>query len=764
MQAQLRALLTPTFEAAIADAVLGVIASGLQDAKAFFQDIEHDFAARLGVPHADCRRHLELMASDRLPELAEVRLTPTAAAVSTYVRPTANTGGVAGFLQALAPLSETLSKHADRLAQEEREAYEAAAERKIGGMTYEEARDAVKRGDMAEFSNPFFRASFEKQTGIRMGHEVRRRMEEALATEDLTDVDPDQWVSEFVRPANEEVDASGSKFMSAGFASNVSNLAEVARSKVNEDRIARTVEVRNDNAAQNFLGTIEWATGEAADEDALLTVVRQQYQQNRDLLGIPYADQDKIMGKVLQTIAQRPGMEKAVEALGKLDRDKVPLSTKLGPSFEAMKNTATAASQRAEVDAIQPDITGFIIAADAGELDEERFNAWVGQHGDVVPGTSVASIITRNKSAQEAKAAHALSQLQKTAKDAFLAGATPQLVDLARIGHVAEVRDLKGSVYGKDVEITQSEAKEHALSAAAAQIEAEGKAQGLDPVAIRQNVIRMYGQNGEVDPLVESRLSAFLNATVNPGDIPQTALNYLVEVQAARQVAPHMVDRVVSSEKDRLFLDTVLTGLDYGITSAEALKNAIYRRDNADKLTLLRGREQKRSVDAVVQWLDSYGSIFGFGGNIVRNRPEVENLIRTRLDYYYATGAQGSDLEKRVAGSIARTHTYLNGHLIDVTGTGLTATDALPVFEEAAKAVQEANPSHRTVTFIPLGRGSDRFKAVSVDGTPIAGTERSFAEMQALQTARRQARLATRGDAAKQKRELKKRLESMAES
>jgi hypothetical protein len=72
---------------------------------------------------------------------------------------------------------------------------------------------------------------------------------------------------------------------------------------------------------------------------------------------------------------------------------------------------------------------------------------------------------------------------------------------------------------------------------------------------------------------------------------------------------------------------------------------------------------------------------------------------------------------------LEHTHVLMNGHCVDITGTGLSPSEALPVLETAAAAFQADHPQFGKfpVTFIPTQRGGHEFKAIAVTGTPLAG-------------------------------------------
>lgn len=671
------------------------------------------------------------------------RLRPAAAPVNNYVAPKEATSA-ADFARSLAVLNPALDALADKIAADERDRQEAAVEGKIGGMTFEEFKEARKKDPTLGFTGKWARAALDKQYGIRLGHEVRRKVEEELATADMTEANPEAFLAERIKEAQAEL--GDSKFAHSGFAGITAGLLDKVRDKVNEARIQRTVENRNENAAENFLGTIEWAAGELADPEAMVHIVRQQYQQNRDLLGISYAEQDKIMAEVIKTMAQRPGMEKYVEALGALDRDKVRLSTKMGAGFEAMKATAEAKTLEQRKDELQPAIADFLLSADEGELDEAAFVEFADRNMDILGGSFKAQMIVRNRNAQEAKAARALAEVHAQAKELTLQSLTPNLVDMARMGRAADISDFETNVQGKDVSFTRKELQEHALKAAASQIVAEGTAQKLDPRVIRGNVVQMYAENGMVDPDAEARVSAFLHGSARGGDIPASVLNYVDELAVVNGVAPHMIDQIVGNEQDRLFIDTVTTGVELGYSAEDALRQAVWRRDNKQLIVMPRGKDRTSLMEGVRKEL---------GFNDDKTAPSLlDSYISDRIDYYFATGMTGKKLQKAVAESFNRTHVKLNGHFIDVSGTHRPASQALPVLTDAADALKEAKPQYAKdkITFVPMGRGSDSFMAVTATGLPIPGTQRTWAEMERLHQQRRTARIQTDADRAQRAR------------
>jgi hypothetical protein len=650
-------------------------------------------------------------------------------------------------MTALAQFSPALQGMADRWNQAHIEQQEAAAEKKIGGMTYEEAKQAVSGGGLHEFSSPWFRAAFEKQFGIRAAGEMRRRAEQAIATQDMTEVDPDRFTADLMKTAQADLPAN-SKFATAGFNATASQVADMVRQKVNSDRVTTTVKMRDENAFQNMQTLIEQGKANGDDTAKIAADVRDSMRGNRDLLGMSYEAQYNTLARVVQVLGQQPGNEEVVTALGDIDRNKgVKLSSHMGTAFEAARASAHAETLRADNESLQRDLEDWTLAAHTGDptqFNEAAFQKWADNHPSVT-GSTTAGLILRFRSTQEANLRRAQAQLDEHAKENALLQMDPQLTDLARTGHIAEAGKDQNftTATGKVVNISHDEMMQRGLANAAKALVDEGTAQNLDPQTIRQNVIRMYGSNGQVDPLVQSRVSALLNATVTEGDIPQTVLDYLPELLATEHAAPGMKDRVASSDRDRKFLDAMTVGMDYGLTPQEAVRNAVYRRDNADRFVPMPPKDRDKMTADAIKSLKGGG--MPWDPHTVDNTALMQKVVGERLAYFYETGAHGADLQKRVVESIQRTHAYMNGQLIDVSGTGVSAPQALPILREAADAVAEAKHVTAPISWIPMGHNSSTFQAV-VGGEPIKGTTRTWQELRQLYTDRRNARLQQHAD------------------
>jgi hypothetical protein len=109
--------------------------------------------------------------ADTAPNRPAPDLTPTASPVSVYA-PRRTTSQAAALASVSSPRrwasSTRRSTAFTQDAPRTRAKQEAAAENKIGGMTFDEAQKGVHEGSMSEMQNPWFKAAFMKQFGQRV--------------------------------------------------------------------------------------------------------------------------------------------------------------------------------------------------------------------------------------------------------------------------------------------------------------------------------------------------------------------------------------------------------------------------------------------------------------------------------------------------------------------------------------------------------------------------------------------------------------------
>ncbi len=108
-------------------------------------------------------------------------LAPQAAPIDTFVRPVRDIS-TAQIADALSVFNSALQRYGTASMEKNREEQETLAEAKIGGMTFEEAQTALNDGSLAEFDDPWFKAAFQKQYGMRLGTKRQEEIRTAYET------------------------------------------------------------------------------------------------------------------------------------------------------------------------------------------------------------------------------------------------------------------------------------------------------------------------------------------------------------------------------------------------------------------------------------------------------------------------------------------------------------------------------------------------------------------------------------------------------
>src|SRR5690606_150289 len=154
--------------------------------------------------------------------------------------------------RALGEINPTISGFLDQEAARQRKDAEDRAMRRIGGMSYEEARAAVDNG-MPEMANPWFKAAFMKVMGERTAYNRMNELSAQYAT------DPNRHeidFSSYVRnAANEDLTAYDDKHFAAGYLPLMGNYEATGAAKHTEVQSARTKDEAKANVFGVFLGT-----------------------------------------------------------------------------------------------------------------------------------------------------------------------------------------------------------------------------------------------------------------------------------------------------------------------------------------------------------------------------------------------------------------------------------------------------------------------------------------------------------------------------
>lgn len=317
--------------------------------------------------------------------IGDVALQPQARPVDTYSRPQAAPSGPNGLQQlagALAQISPALTNFLDNSAAKAQKDAEDRAMRRIGGMSFQEARDAVNSGKMTEMDNPWFKAAFMKQYGERLAYE---RVNE-LSTEYETNFDKNSGdVDGLIRGrTSDDLDQYGNDPHFTGAYTKVMD-GFGARAKTAQAQY-KTEQVKQDTVSgvyDTFHGEATSLRSEGRSPQEIVTALRGKYEGNRSLLHVDFKEQDKEMVRLAEAFAAKGDME-MVNAILNSDR-KGADGTVLGPlsanrEFQADAVRITTNAERQAFDntekATRETRYDFLNEAQEGKLNVERFREW----------------------------------------------------------------------------------------------------------------------------------------------------------------------------------------------------------------------------------------------------------------------------------------------------------------------------------------------------------------------------------------------------
>ncbi len=705
------------------------------------------------------------MARAQVGDLGQPGLQPQAAPVDSFVAPS-QTNDLVQTLKALGTVSPILDYHANRIAERDRMMQEAGAEQKIAGMTFPEQQQFVSSGQLHQFGGPWFQAAFMKSYGINAGYQLKQQITDelgAMTSDQKAQLDAQQYAAQKVQQAQQTLPQD--RWAQMGLSQTVGEIMPHVISEVDQSRVQRTVEDRSVNAMATVRNALETASANGQDPAAALNDVTQQLAKGPLQLG--YRDQVPILTSVAQAYSGMADKRPLMDAIGNWDRAQgVSIRERAGETWDAMERRQDIYTKRDFLKTNGDMLENLKELASSGDQtkfdwdkQKPQLQALVDQgkiSWETMYGLRETFVEAQNRIQHEQ-----LALERENASDTFKQQLSPSLALAARTGNLSQVyQPITGNIAGKKVQLTVEEAKNYATQQAEAQIRQEGTQQKLPPGQIEENVLGMYAQNGMVSPSFQSQMQVLLNASTVPGDLPKTALDTLPVLQAAQHAAPHMIDQVAVHEDQKRFLTALAVGLDMHQDPATALKNAIYRRDNAQNIAPLSGAPLNKLTEQVSKQFQDSGKFFGVfgGGTPIENPAQVNRIIQDRLNYFYATGAQGDDLVKRVTGSVLNDHVYMHGHLVDVSGTGKPAAYVEPILQEAEKAFAEAKPNVAKggIAFYPALKGSSQFVPVTAAGVPMPQYAKTFSEMEQLYGQRVQHRLQQRAaDVASHKNDLR---------
>lgn len=582
------------------------------------------------------------------------------------------------FAKSLAAINPAINRFLDTVADEGRSEAEEAARGRLGGMTFEEAREAVQRGEMGEFSNPWFRAAFTRQFGER--HALWRAGQ--LQTEYQTNFDRDNGDIEgfLAAPVREDLEAFGNdRHFRAGYGRAMTQFANRVRAQHSEHLAGRARTETLDGVYETFLGDARAAIQAGQTPQQIHERLRGRYQGNLDLLRVDFRTQDREILRVAEALAAE-GHYDVVRELLQGDRGGLgPLANVRDHATQAARILETADRERRQRngEAAFDQRMRFFDAAASGTLNREDLFAYHRANPGVFSDANVQSLVSRNDQEIEQARVRLEREQRRIRTDREYQGERDQVLLsdflLAERGQLpfvtlpARVRSREDIENGRDPsqEISADARRRNVVEAYVAQSGRTAQERGETPEQQFNREVGWFSRNGVVHPTWENVISTgFVSAsgpTTTGQEVPP-ALQAGIELYRRLHASnPRLLRAHVSDQGAYDFYEAVRVGMEYGgLSEQQALSTAITVTRDPARLQSTALRQRYEDIATTMNQLNSWlpwGTDVENGGAIA---PQVERLAR----FYAMNGLSADKALEEARKRIEATHTNVNGWLV----------------------------------------------------------------------------------------------------
>jgi predicted nuclease of predicted toxin-antitoxin system len=587
---------------------------------------------------------------------------------------------------ALAQISPSLQGFMDTQQATWKKEAEDKAMRRIGGMSFEEAKSAVADGSISEMQNPWFKAAFMKQYGERLAYQRVNELTQEYETEfDKNGGDLDSFVRErmagdleqygdnqhFVGAYNQIMDNWGAK------ANQVQ--AQYQTEQIKLDTIGGVYET--------FQGQAQTMRQEGKSPAEIVAALRGNYEGNRSLLNVDYREQDKEMVRLAESYAASGDLD-MVQAILNGERTGAD-GTVLGPlstnrEFQAdsarILNAATSERNRVNEEKTRDQRLIFDNEARNGTLDPDKFLAFVDANPGSYTFAQSQSVIVNNQAFLDKQAADAakfdqelqLKQQAKERNDAVLSNNLNALQSGSLYGiGPAKVFTETGDV--KEVPVEQ---------------------QFKDTAAAFDNNVKRLVELGKVTPdqaydmmaeagaanaltfpswtqALEAGYSATNSRNTSGDELPQSVLDGVDLYQRLYATNPAMVARHMPDESTRNFYERVRMGMQLQhMDQTQSVRNAMAIMADPDRtnnpMAQLRYDDVEKEVRKITidPWMS--GSWFEVGGNVPTNLGTVAGEISRLAKFGIENGLPPKVALKQARERFMQDNVEVNGNFVNI--------------------------------------------------------------------------------------------------
>lgn len=690
--------------------------------------------------------------------IRDVNLQATARPVDTYSRPVQPNSGPNEFMQlagALAQISPSLQGFLDTKATEMQKDAEDRANRRIGGMSFEEAKAAVADGSISEMQNPWYKAAFMKQYGERLAYQrVNELTQEYETNFDKNNGDLDGFVRERMAGDLEQYGDN------PHFAGAYGNIMDNWSAKANQAQAQyQTEQIKTDTIGgvfETFHGKAQTLREEGKSPEEIVAALRGEYEGNRSLLNVDYREQDKEMVRLAQSFAAKGDLD-MVEAILNGER-KGADGTVLGPlaanrEFQAdsirILNSAKTERNRLNEETTRDQRLIFENQARNGTLNAEEFLAWSDAHPGAYTFSGAQSVVVSNQSfldKQDAEAAKHEQKLQlkqqaRASEDAVLRNnlSTLQSGSLYGIGPAKVLTD-EGEV--KEVSVDQQfKDTAAAFDANVKRLQELGE---LTPDQAYEMLSEAGATNALTFPSWTQALEAGYTATnsrnTSGKDLPQSVLDGVDLYQRLYATNPAMVARHMPDKSTRDFYERVRMGEQLQhMDRTQAIRNAMAIMADPDRTNNPMNQLRYDDVEAEVRkitvdpWLGGWA--FGLGGDSPTNLGTVSGEISRLAKFGVENGLPPKEALKQARERFMQDNVAINGNFVSIADKQVPpnfsdlVNNALRIY--ADKFGEKEGIAAEDLTIKPAQNGRD-WMIVTKDQVPVENQQEGSITLQSL--------------------------------
>lgn len=673
-------------------------------------------------------------------------LRPTAAPVDMYARPERPPidNRLTDLAEALGSLNPALQRFAATSKDRDDELMPARIAQRYTGRSFDEQQALMKDDpDMKSVMGQRLIASHAGRAAAEQA--AQAAIQEYENGFDKQNGDVDQFLNDYQRRVIEA--NPNNPFFAQEFGTVFTPIAGKLREQQLTYKVKQTEERVQDTVHGSWLGTVRAGITQGNDPAAIANALRSSYDANKNLLFVDYADQDKAMVGVIQTLTQNMEREPAnakqyLEVIKELATGERTGSdgTKLGPLLDSSSLGPDTARLLAGADQAYGKIRDrdttytkqdFWMQADNGNLDQDKLKEFwdnADNKGAMTEGER-RSLIQQDFNAKQAKA----QQLLKADAKAQAERAQKTILDSAlNAGDQRGLPWLKPETYldenGQERTITVEQQKDAAVNSFIEREErwvntAPGKPDEKAEASLNRTVAWL-SENGAKHPQWEATMKAggiALNTVMAGGKIPENAKKgfelYRQLVTKAPQLAHSMTD-----DGSRTQYEVARILVDSGTRSEdEALTMAVEYNRDPSKFDSATSRQRYDQVQEALSdfeggWFSGFGSI---------NNPETVSWEMQKLaDVYIKAG--GLSVEKALdeaQKATQRNYTNVNGWAVR-TGDRSVPPDFSSLATDFVKKWSLQNGEQYGVeasdlTIRPMPNSSNQWMVVDGTGLPL---------------------------------------------